>query len=367
MGLKINIGDESIIAEGTAADIDITITPQGNGNIILDGQSFPNAIGSASDVLTVSGGVLAWVAPSGSNLDSYLYTDTPVTAPAGTGAGTLVIGDGATGDAFDDGVVIGNGADIDGNSGVAIGQTANAGTNAVAVGIGANSAGPDSVAVGRIASAIGTESVVIGNNASNAAGTSNSIVIGRNASVSVASGVGSIAIGADVNNTVVGEVQIGTTNTHKFRLKPDGTLSVEDTLNYETLVTADDDIPNKKYVDDITKVYRVGHTYAISGAIAVPSGDTDFILPFFVSFATGQTASIVKARHSINGGASATVKLQRNGVDITGYTAITVNTTPSDTTQTQALTDNDELALVVTAVSGAPMNMNFTIFIEYTQ
>lgn len=116
-----------------------------------------------------------------------------------------------------------------------------------------------------------------------------------------------------------------------------------------------------------TKVYRVGHTYAISGEIKVPSGDTDFIIPFFYSAVAGQTANIVKARHSINSGTSATVKLTRNAGDITGYTGITVNTTPSDTTQTQALSDNDEIALVVTAVSGTPTNMNFTIFIELTQ
>lgn len=116
-----------------------------------------------------------------------------------------------------------------------------------------------------------------------------------------------------------------------------------------------------------TKVYRIGHTYAISGEIKVPSGDTDFIIPFFYSAVVGQTANIVKARHSINSGTSATVKLQRNGGDITGYTGITVNTTPSDTTQTQALSDNDEIALVVTAVSATPTNMNFTIFIELTQ
>jgi hypothetical protein len=115
------------------------------------------------------------------------------------------------------------------------------------------------------------------------------------------------------------------------------------------------------------KVYRIGHTYAISGEIKVPSGDTDFIMPFPVSFATGQTASLIKARHSINSGTSVTAKLQKNGGDITGYIGITVNTTPSDTTQTESLSDNDELALVVTAVSGTPTNMSFTLFIEMTQ
>lgn len=116
-----------------------------------------------------------------------------------------------------------------------------------------------------------------------------------------------------------------------------------------------------------SKIFRHGHTYAISGEIKVPSGDTDFIIPFFFSLASGQTANIREVRYSINSGTSATVKLQRNGGDITGYTGISVTTTPTATLQTQALSDNDEIALVVTAVSGTPKNMNFTIFIESTQ
>jgi len=36
----------------------------------------------------------------------------------------------------------------------------------------------------------------------------------------------------------------------RFKIETDGTLSIGNTPNYETLVTTDDDIPNKKYVDD---------------------------------------------------------------------------------------------------------------------
>jgi len=36
----------------------------------------------------------------------------------------------------------------------------------------------------------------------------------------------------------------------RLNIEPDGTLNTGTTANYETLVTADDDIPNKKYVDD---------------------------------------------------------------------------------------------------------------------
>jgi len=118
---------------------------------------------------------------------------------------------------------------------------------------------------------------------------------------------------------------------------------------------------------DPDKIFRAGHTYAISGEIKVPAGDTDFIVPFYISLAAGQTASIVKARYSINSGTSVTAKLQKNGVDITGYTVLSVTTTPTTTTQTQALAEDDKIALVVTAVSGTPTNLSFTIFIESTQ
>jgi hypothetical protein len=122
---------------------------------------------------------------------------------------------------------------------------------------------------------------------------------------------------------------------------------------------------------DADKVYRIGHTYAISGEIKVPLGDTDYAPPFFVSLATGQTAKIVSCRYRINSGTSATVKVQKNGVDVTNLTSISVTTTTASTTPvydaTQDLADTDMLALVVTAVSGTPTNLSFTLFIENTQ
>ena len=115
------------------------------------------------------------------------------------------------------------------------------------------------------------------------------------------------------------------------------------------------------------KVYRIGHTYGIISKVKVPSGQKDFIIPFFVSFASGQTVKLVKARHIINDGTSVTCKLQKNGVDITGFTGISVTTTAADTDPADVtLADNDKLALLVTATAGTPQNMSFTIFLEYT-
>ena len=114
-------------------------------------------------------------------------------------------------------------------------------------------------------------------------------------------------------------------------------------------------------------VIRTGHTWAISGEISVASGDDDFLNPFFVSLATGQTMKVVKVRYKINSGTNCNIKLQKNGVDLTGFTNITVTTSEAETDPTdQALADDDKLALIVNSVSGTPTNLSFTVFIEST-
>lgn len=117
----------------------------------------------------------------------------------------------------------------------------------------------------------------------------------------------------------------------------------------------------------LTKTIRQGHTWAISGEVKVPSGDTNFLMPFFVSLASGQTAKIVSAKHKINSGTSVTVKVQKDDVDVTGFTGISVTTTATTTNPADvSLADGDKLALVVTAVNGTPKNMSFTLFLEHT-
>ena len=108
------------------------------------------------------------------------------------------------------------------------------------------------------------------------------------------------------------------------------------------------------------------NTFAIGGLISVASGDTDFIPPFFFQKNGNQTSVLKKVRHRINSGTSATVKLQKNAADITGYTGITVTTTPTTTTQDHTLADGDVIALVVTDVSGSPQNLTVTLVIEHT-
>lgn len=114
-------------------------------------------------------------------------------------------------------------------------------------------------------------------------------------------------------------------------------------------------------------VQEITHTFTIPGDVAVAVGEVDFIVPFFVAVATGRTVTLTRARHRINAGTSATVKLTRNGTDITGFTAISVTPTSTTTDPTDiALADLDLIALVVSAVSGGPKNLTFSLVIKHS-
>jgi hypothetical protein len=120
---------------------------------------------------------------------------------------------------------------------------------------------------------------------------------------------------------------------------------------------------------DPAKTYRIGHSYLIPGEIRVQSGTTDYILPFYVSLATGESKKLAKLTYLINSGTSVTFKVQRNGVDVTGLTGLSATTTAASTTVPSGglvLADGDCIQLVVTAVSGAPQNLTATLFIDYT-
>lgn len=115
---------------------------------------------------------------------------------------------------------------------------------------------------------------------------------------------------------------------------------------------------------DVTR--RESHTWAVAGEIKVPSGDTDYIPGMFASKSASETLTLKKLRGRINSGTSVTLKLQKNGSDVTGYTALVVNsTTGVDLGSTDvAITDDDRLAIVVTAVSGTPKNLSVTAVFE---
>lgn len=120
----------------------------------------------------------------------------------------------------------------------------------------------------------------------------------------------------------------------------------------------------RKLLGTASNAVRIPHSWTIGGEVKVASGDTDYIVPFFVPVPAGRYVTAVAARSRINGGTSATVKLQKNGVDqVTGLSVTTSNTTHDFTDF--SLADGDRINLVVTAVSGVPKNLTFTLYLDY--
>jgi len=119
--------------------------------------------------------------------------------------------------------------------------------------------------------------------------------------------------------------------------------------------------------DTLSVTLNIPHTWAVAGEVKVPAGGNDVIPGFFVpTLAAGQTAKLVEARHKIGAGTSATVKLQRNGADITGFTAMSVTTTAALTNPAgAALAAGDYIQPVVTGVSGTPKDLTLTVALEY--
>lgn len=106
------------------------------------------------------------------------------------------------------------------------------------------------------------------------------------------------------------------------------------------------------------------HTWTVPGAFNAAM----FLVPFFVGKTGTQVVEVVRAKHQISGGTSATVTLQRNGVALTGvWAGISVTTTATETDgDDEALADGDKLSLEVNAVSGSPINMTFSVILRHT-
>jgi hypothetical protein len=81
-----------------------------------------------------------------------------------------------------------------------------------------------------------------------------------------------------INNTGTGNsINV---NSGEFAIEGDGTLSVSGVTDYETLVTADDDIPNKKYVDDYISTNFGNDDYYVNSTVSVASPDGSFNKPY---------------------------------------------------------------------------------------
>lgn len=126
----------------------------------------------------------------------------------------------------------------------------------------------------------------------------------------------------------------------------------------------------------VTKVVRVSHTFTISGDVFVASGELYRIPEFFLSAPTGQTVRLVGYRTFIRAGTSATTRLSvvntNTGAGTTAVVVTGINGHDVTTTKTtvmlatpEPVLDSYSILLEVTAVTGSPKNMTFTVFLEY--
>tara|TARA_R100000808_G_C2131787_1_gene140858 strand:- start:416 stop:1528 length:1113 start_codon:yes stop_codon:yes gene_type:complete len=114
----------------------------------------------------------------------------------------------------------------------------------------------------------------------------------------------------------------------------------------------------------------ISHTWAIAETV-----EASTLLPMTVRntySGAGYTTTVklVSVIYSISGGTNATWRLLRNGSDISGYgtsgSPLTATTTPATTEGTITLSDKDELAPIISGVSGSPENLSITVFLEIT-
>jgi hypothetical protein len=111
---------------------------------------------------------------------------------------------------------------------------------------------------------------------------------------------------------------------------------------------------------------RLPHTWAIPGEIKVAVGDTDFIVPFFVPVPAGRFARIVGSRYKINSGTSVTFSVTKAAANVTGLVGLVATSGFADTTIAPVdCANGNQLALVVSAVSGTPKNLTVTLYIDY--
>ena len=130
--LNTNSGSNSgSIAIADGANGNITITPNGSGNIVLDGLTFPNADGSANQVLQTNGsGTLSFATVSGGSggLGSYGAVNSTGGSAQATGTEAIAIGKNAEATATNS-IAIGDGADAKAQNNIAIGLNSNAGSS----------------------------------------------------------------------------------------------------------------------------------------------------------------------------------------------------------------------------------------------
>lgn len=175
----------------------------------------------------------------------------------------------------------------------------------------------------------------------------------------------------------------GTTATaHGVGTTVDHTLSAADIreTNEHVFSTAADPHPDSDYLTtdaaDLlykpigytptipAKTYRIPHTFTISGEVKVDVAGESYIPPFPIPVPAGQAVDLASVRVRLNSGTSATCELRKNGT-IVGAAFTVSSSTWATVARTTTFADLDDLALVITAVSGTPKGLSVAALLEY--
>ncbi|HUC87792.1 MAG TPA: hypothetical protein VMR95_01425 [Candidatus Binatia bacterium] len=196
------------------------------------------------------------------------------------------------------------------------------------------------------------------NSGTNTFPTLNQNTTGNAATATTASTVTTIpALTGDVtsngssNATTVGKLQ--------------GTVTISGTASANQVLTASSGSA-ASWAAIPTITFTEGHNYSVSGAIAVPSGATNFLPPFFEPVASGITKTLIDVRYVIRAGTSVTFQVTQNGSAVGGLSALSATTSPTTTPPSSppSVSNYDEFAVVVTAISGTPDGLSVTLIFQ---
>lgn len=118
---------------------------------------------------------------------------------------------------------------------------------------------------------------------------------------------------------------------------------------------------------------QIPHSWELSGGDQVALGANGYVGPMFVPVPPGQTATLAAVVAKVRSG-SVSFQMNLNGVAIPGIggaggATITATTTPTGRllpSPAVSFNDLDQLAPIITQVSGAPDGLTVSAFIAYT-
>lgn len=105
----------------------------------------------------------------------------------------------------------------------------------------------------------------------------------------------------------------------------------------------------------------LSRTFLVPGLIVPPVGAMNVIPPTFMAVASHEKLKLSKVRVVLGSGGTADWKVQRNGVDLPGFSGTATTVPKTVEPSAVAIADGDLLGPVIAAVAGAAANMSLAL------